>query len=181
MGKQWKQAGKLDKDSKKGALFTKLAREVQVAVRLGGANIDGNQRLKLAISAARTHSLPKGTIDRAIAKGTGQKPEDHIEEVIYEGFGPHGLAMIVHCLTDNRVRTVSEIRFLFKKCKGDMGTSGSVAWMFDKVFLEGKPVWKAKNLIVLEENQKKEVQAFLSLFEENPDCQAVYTNLNIDD
>ena len=177
MGKQWKQAGKLDKDSKKGALFTRLAREIQVAVRLGGTNLAGNQRLKLAINTARSHSLSKNTIDRAIAKGVGQKPEDHIEEVVYEGFGPYGLAFIVHCLTDNRVRTVSEIRFLFKKCRGNMGATGSVAWMFDKVFIEGKSIWKAKNFITLEEGKKNEVKALLALFEENPDCQAVYTNL----
>lgn len=177
MGKQWKQAGKSDKDSKKGALFTRLAREIQVATRLGGPEIASNSRLKLAVSTARTHSLPKNTIDRAIAKGTGEKPEDRIEEVIYEGFGPYGLAFIVHCLTDNRVRTVSEIRFLFKKCKGNMGTSGSVAWMFDKTFMQGKPIWKAKNPIVLEEKKKIEVQDLLAFFEENPDCQAVYTNL----
>ena len=177
MGKQWKQAGKLDKDSKKGALFTRLAREIQVATRLGGSDIASNQRLKLAISTARTHSLPKNTIDRAIAKGTGEKSEDQIEEVIYEGFGPYGLAFMVHCLTDNRVRTVSEIRFLFKKCKGNMGISGSVAWMFEKIFIQGRPIWKAKNPIVLEKEKKIEVQVLLAFFEENPDCQAVYTNL----
>ena len=177
MGKQWKQAGKLDKDSKKGALFTRLAREIQVASRLGGSDTASNPRLKLAVHTARTHSLPKNTIDKAIAKGAGTKPEDQIEEVIYEGFGPYGLAFMVHCLTDNRVRTVSEIRFLFKKCKGNMGANGSVAWMFNKSFIQGKPVWKAKNPILLEQDKKMEVQTLLALFEENPDCQAVYTNL----
>ena len=132
MGKQWKTAGKLAQAHKKGALFTRLAREIQVAVRLGGPTPDHNHRLKLALDVARSHSLPKDTIERAIAKGKGDKTGEQIEEVIYEGFGPHGVAIIVHCLTDNKVRTVSEIRFLFKKHQGNMGESGSVMWMFEK-------------------------------------------------
>lgn len=135
MGKQWKTEGKITQASKKGALFTKLSREIQVAVRLAGPHSENNHRLKLALETARSHSLPKDTIDRAITKGSGQKSEDQIEEVIYEGFGPHGIAIIVICLTDNRVRTVSEIRHLFKKNQGSMGESGSVMWMFDKVSL----------------------------------------------
>ena len=135
MGKQWKTAGKLSQAEKKGALFTKLSREIQVAVRLAGPHPESNHRLKLALETARSHSLPRDTIDRAIAKGSGQKAEDQIEEMIYEGFGPHGVAMIVLCLTDNRVRTVSQVRYLFKKHKGNMGESGSVMWMFDKVAL----------------------------------------------
>ncbi len=135
MGKQWKTASKLAQANKKGALFTRLSREIQVAVRLAGPHPENNHRLKLALETARSHSLPKDTIDRAIAKGSGQTPEDQIEEVIYEGFGPHGVAIIVVCLTDNRTRTVSEIRHLFKKHKGNMGESGSVVWMFEKVSL----------------------------------------------
>ena len=135
MGKQWKTAGKTAQAGKKGALFTKLSREIQVAVRLAGPHPENNHRLKLALETARSRSLPKDTIERAIAKGQGQKNEDQIEEVIYEGFGPHGVAMIVLCLTDNRVRTVSEVRHLFKKYQGNMGESGSVMWMFDKVSL----------------------------------------------
>ncbi len=133
MGKQWKTAGRKAQAEKKGALFTKLSREIQVAVRLMGPDPASNHRLKLALETARSHCLSKSTITRAIAKGAGQKPEDHIEEVIYEGFGPYGVAVIVHCLTDNRVRTVSEIRYLFKKHKGNM--DGSVMWIFDKVAL----------------------------------------------
>ena len=140
MGKQWKTAGKLAQAGKKGALFTKLSREIQVAVRMAGPHPESNHRLKLALETARSHSLPKDTMERAIAKGSGQKGEDQIEEVIYEGFGPHGVAVIVHCLTDNRVRTVSEVRFLFKKHQGNMGDSGSVMWMFDKAGL----VWARK-------------------------------------
>ena len=144
MGKQWKTAGKLAQANKKGALFTRLAREIQVAVRLGGPTSDHNHRLKLALDVARSHSLPKDTIERAITKGKGDKIGEQIEEVIYEGFGPHGVAMIVHCLTDNKVRTVSEIRFLFKKHQGNMGESGSVMWMFEKAcVVEGKKETKS--------------------------------------
>ena len=135
MGKQWKTAEKLAQANKKGALFTKLSREIQVAVRLAGPYPESNHRLKLALEMARSRSLPKDTIERAIAKGSGQKAENQIEEIIYEGFGPHGVAIIVHCLTNNRVRTVSEIRYLFKKHQGNMGDSGSVLWMFEKASL----------------------------------------------
>ena len=134
MGKQWKATGKLEQASKKGALFTRLSREIQVAVRLGGAQPESNHRLQLAVSTARAQSMPKNTIERAIAKGSGQK-EGEIEELLYEGFGPHGVAIMLRCLTDNRTRTVSEIRHLFKVYEGQMGSSGSVLWMFDKVAL----------------------------------------------
>lgn len=135
MGKQWKTASKLTQAHKKGALFTKLSREIQVSVRLAGANPENNSRLKLALDNARMHSLSKDTIDRAILKASGQQEGDIIEEIIYEGFGPYGVAMIISCLTDNRTRTVSEIRFLLKKNKGNLGASGSVIWMFNKVAL----------------------------------------------
>ncbi len=135
MGKQWKTAGKQAQAEKKGTLFTKLSKEIQVAVRLAGPHPENNHRLKLALETARSHSLPKDTIERAIAKGRGQKEGELIEEVVYEGFGPHGVAVIALCLTDNRARTVSEIRLMFKKYKGRMGESGSVMWMFDKVSL----------------------------------------------
>ncbi len=135
MGKQWKTAGKEAQASKKGALFTGLSREIQVAVRLAGPSPKSNPRLKLALETARAHSLPKATIKRAMEKGVGTKEGEHIEEVIYEGFGPHGTAFLLLCLTDNRARTVSEIRYLFKKNKGHLGEKNSVMWMFDKVSL----------------------------------------------
>jgi len=155
MGKQWKTAGKLAQAEKKGALFTKLSREIQVATRLGGPHPESNHRLKLALDTARTHSLPKETIKRAISKASKKTPEDQVHEMFYEGFGPWGVAIIVHCLTDNRVRTVSEIRYLFKKHKGNMGDSGSVMWMFDKVCL----VLASKAVIASPEEEAIEVGA----------------------
>lgn len=140
MGKGWKKAGKLEASQKKGAIFTKLAREIAVAARLGGGDPAGNSRLKMAVDAAREASVPKDTIERAIKKGTGQLDEGStIEEVAYEGYGPHGVGIIVECQTDNRNRTVSEIRNVFKANGGNLGESGAVAWMFDRVCLvQGK-------------------------------------------
>jgi len=136
MGKGWKKAGKLEAAQKKGAIFTKLAREISVAARLGGGEPDMNSRLKLAIDAARAESCPKDTIERAIKKGTGQLGESaQVEEIVYEGYGPHGVGIIVECQTDNRNRTVSEIRNVFKANGGNLGDSGAVAWMFERVCL----------------------------------------------
>ncbi len=136
MGKGWKKAGKLENAQKKGAIFTKIAREIAVAARLGGGDPEGNSRLKLAIQAAREVSCPKDTIERAIKKGTGQLDDGAtIEEITYEGYGPHGVGIIVECQTDNRTRTVSEIRNVFKTHGGNLGESGAVAWMFERVSL----------------------------------------------
>ncbi|MBX3022283.1 MAG: YebC/PmpR family DNA-binding transcriptional regulator [Bdellovibrionales bacterium] len=136
MGKGWKKAGKLEAAAKKGAIFTKVAREISVAAKLGGGDPEGNSRLKLAIEAAREVSCPKDTIERAIKKGTGQLDDGSvIEEISYEGYGPHGVGIIVECQTDNRTRTVSQMRNIFKANGGNMGESGAVAWMFERVCL----------------------------------------------
>ncbi|MBX7232146.1 MAG: YebC/PmpR family DNA-binding transcriptional regulator [Bdellovibrionales bacterium] len=133
MGKGWKTAGKLETAKKKGALFTKLAREIAVSARMGGPDPESNTRLKLAITAARAASCPKDTIERAIKKGAGLDNESVIEECTYEGYGPHGVGIIVECQTDNKTRTVSEIRLLFKSHGGALGEPGAVSWMFDRV------------------------------------------------
>jgi YebC/PmpR family DNA-binding regulatory protein len=140
MGKGWKKAGKLESAQKKGAVFTKLAREIAVAAKLGGGDPNTNSRLKLAVQAAKEASCPKDTIERAIKKGTGQLDDGvQIEEVVYEGYGPHGVGVLVECQTDNRNRTVSEIRSVFKTNGGNLGESGAVAWMFERVALiQGK-------------------------------------------
>ncbi|HAG91059.1 MAG TPA: YebC/PmpR family DNA-binding transcriptional regulator [Bdellovibrionales bacterium] len=140
MGKGWKAAGKLEAAQKKGALFTKLAREITVSAKLGGPDPEANSRLKMAVNAALKVSCPKDTIERAIKKGSGQLTDgNEIEEVTYEGYGPHGVGVIVECQTDNRNRTVAEIRNIFKSNGGNMGETGAVAWMFDRVSLiQGK-------------------------------------------
>ncbi len=133
MGKQWKKAGKLESAAKKGAVISKIAREISVAARLGGGDPDMNSRLRLALEAARLASVPKDTVERAIKKGTGELEGGEIEEVMYEGYGPHQVGVLVECQTDNRNRTASEIRFIFKKFGGNIGELGSVQWMFERV------------------------------------------------
>jgi YebC/PmpR family DNA-binding regulatory protein len=136
MGKSWKNPHKEATAARKGKLFTKLAKEVSVAAKLGGPDPEGNPRLKMAIQAARAASCPKDTIERAIKKGSGESADGaQIEELTYEGFAPHNVGVIVECQTDNKNRTVSDLRSLFKKNGGQLGDSGAVAWMFDRVSL----------------------------------------------
>ncbi|MBX2986435.1 MAG: YebC/PmpR family DNA-binding transcriptional regulator [Bdellovibrionaceae bacterium] len=136
MGKSWKNASKTANAAKKGLIYTKLAREIQVAAKAGGPDPNMNARLRTAIDAAKKQSCPNDTIDRAIKKGAGQLNDGSlVEEVAYEGYGPHGVGVIVECQTDNRHRTAPEIRNCFKKHDGNMGESGSVAWMFASVGL----------------------------------------------
>lgn len=134
MGKSWKNAGKTENAQKKGQLFTKLAREIAVASKNGGPDPDMNPRLRLAVDAAKKVSCPNDTIDRAIKKGAGLLDDGKIiEELTYEGYGPHGVGVIVECQTDNKHRTAPEMRSVFKKNGGNMGETGSVAWMFARV------------------------------------------------
>ncbi len=133
MGRGWINTSKTANAQKKGAIFTKLAREIQVAARMGGPDPQMNSRLRLAIEAARKQSCTNETIDRAVKKGSGQLEGQQIEEITFEGYGPHGVGVLVEVLTDNRNRTVPEIRLLFKSHDGNMGESGSVQWMFERV------------------------------------------------
>jgi len=119
-------------DAKRGKLFTKLVREIQVAARMGGVDPDGNPRLRDAIAAAKSNSLPKDTLERAIKRGGGTTDGADYVEVAYEGYGPGGVALLIEGLTDNRNRTVSEVRSIISKKGGNLGESGSVAWMFEK-------------------------------------------------
>lgn len=136
MGKGWKTAGITANAQKKGARFTKHAREIQVASKMGGPDPESNSRLRLAIDAAREDSVPKDTIERAIKKGAGLLDDgQHIEEILYEGFAPHKVGILVECLTDNKNRTASDIRTLFNKKGGHLGEMGSVAWMFERICL----------------------------------------------
>src|SRR6185295_8070111 len=123
---------KAAKDAKRGKIFTKLIKEITVAARMGGGDINANPRLRTAVLTARSNSMPSDNIDRAIKKGTGELEGVTYEEIQYEGYGPGGVAIIAQVLTDNKNRTVSEIRRMFSKHGGNMGETGSVAWMFDK-------------------------------------------------
>ena len=119
-------------DAKRGKLFTKLIKELTVAARQGGNDPNGNARLRKAISDAKAGNMPNDTIDRAIRRGTGEEAGVSYEEITYEGYGPGGVALLIEAMTDNRNRTVAEIRHIFSKNGGNLGESGSVGWMFEK-------------------------------------------------
>jgi YebC/PmpR family DNA-binding regulatory protein len=123
---------KAAKDAKRGKLFSKLIKEITVAAKIGGGDINANPRLRTAVNTAKSSSVPNDNIDRAIKKGTGEIEGIEYEEIQYEGYGPGGAAVLVSVLTDNRNRTVSEVRHLFSRFGGNMGESGCVAWMFQK-------------------------------------------------
>jgi YebC/PmpR family DNA-binding regulatory protein len=122
-------------DAKRGKLFTRLIREVTVAARLGGADAGSNPRLRAAIDTALSANMPKDTIERAAARGAGNLDSDSYEELRYEGYGPNGVAIVVDCMTDNRNRTVADVRHAFTKHGGNLGTDGSVSYLFKKVGL----------------------------------------------
>ncbi|MDU9050973.1 MAG: YebC/PmpR family DNA-binding transcriptional regulator [Candidatus Electrothrix sp. Rat3] len=119
-------------DAKRGKIFTKLIKEITVAAKMGGGDPDGNPRLRSAINAAKTENMPKDNIDRAIKKGSGDLDGAVYEEILYEGYGPAGVAVLVETMTDNKNRTVADIRHYFAKSNGNLGESGCVAWMFDQ-------------------------------------------------
>ncbi len=117
-------------DAKRGKLFTRLIREITVAARMGGSDMDSNPRLRLAVDKGLSANMNRDTVERAIKRGAGEQDGDNYEEIRYEGYGPGGSAILVDCMTDNRNRTVAEVRHAFSKYNGNLGTSGSVAYMF---------------------------------------------------
>src|SRR5678809_293034 len=136
-------------DAKRGKLFTKFIKEITVAARYGGGDPDGNARLRNAILDAKPGNMPNDTIDRAIRRGTGEEEGVNYEEITYEGYGPGGVALLIESMTDNRNRTVAEIRHLFSKNGGNLGEAGSVGWMFEK-----------KGYIVVDKSAKSEEELF---------------------
>src|SRR5260370_34310112 len=136
-------------DAKRGKLFTKLIKELTVAARTGGGDPAGNARLRKAIADARGGNMPNDTIERATRRGTGEEEGVHYEEVNYEGYGPGGVALLIETVTDNRNRTVAEIRHIFSKHGGNLGETGSVGWLFEK-----------KGYIVFDKAAKQEEELF---------------------
>jgi YebC/PmpR family DNA-binding regulatory protein len=137
-------------DAKRGKIFTKLIKEITVAARTGGSgDVDANARLRKAVNDAKAQNMPNDTIDRAIKRGTGELEGVNYEEITYEGYGIGGVAVLVETMTDNRNRTVAELRHLFSKNGGNLGEAGSVAWMFDK-----------KGLIIVDKEAKSEDELF---------------------
>ncbi len=131
MGAQWKHAGQQANASKRGAVFGKLAKEIIVSAKIGDPNPANNARLRAAVENARKQSMPRDTIERAIKKGAGLLEPVTYETITYEGFAPHRVPVIVECVTDNKNRTASDVRVLFRK--GQLGNQGAVAWMFDRL------------------------------------------------
>jgi YebC/PmpR family DNA-binding regulatory protein len=131
---KWKQIKhyKAATDAKRGALFTKLIREITMAAKIGGGDPSGNPRLRLAIDTARDNSMPKENIERAVKKGTGELEGVDYQEITYEGYGPAGVALLIDTVTDNPTRTVAEVRSKMSRLGGNLGTPNSVAWMFEK-------------------------------------------------
>ncbi|NWH05817.1 YebC/PmpR family DNA-binding transcriptional regulator [Desulfobacter latus] len=119
-------------DKKRAKIFTKLIKEITVAARMGGGDPMANPRLRHAIDSAKAQNMPKDNVDRAIKKGTGDMDGVNYEEIMYEGYGPGGVAVMVECLTDNKNRTIADVRYIFNKAGGNVGTDGCVSWMFDK-------------------------------------------------
>jgi YebC/PmpR family DNA-binding regulatory protein len=119
-------------DVKRGKIFTKLIKEITVAARMGGGDQESNPRLRHALNSAKAQNMPKDTFERAVKKGTGDLDGVSYEEILYEGYGPGGVAVLVECLTDNKNRSIADVRYIFGKAGGNVGTDGCVAWMFDK-------------------------------------------------
>ena len=138
---KWKniQHRKGKQDAAKGKIFTKLIRELTIASRMGGSDVDANPRLSLAVDKALSHNLPKDTMDRAIIRGAGAVDGDNVEEIRYEGYAPGGVALLINCATDNRNRTVGEVRHILTRHGGNLGTDGSVAYLFKQCGLLGFP------------------------------------------
>jgi len=136
-------------DAKRGKVFTKLIKEITVATRLGGKDPDANSRLRGTIAEAKAENMPKENIERAIKKGTGELAGSSYEEVIYEGYGPGGVAVLIEVLTDNKNRAVADVRHLFERSGGNLGEAGCVAWMFSQ-----------KGLIVFQKDQVEEELLF---------------------
>ncbi|MDL2286464.1 YebC/PmpR family DNA-binding transcriptional regulator [Desulfococcaceae bacterium OttesenSCG-928-F15] len=158
-------------DIRRGKIFTKLAKEIMVAAKLGGADASSNPRLRAAMLAARAENMPKDNIERAIKKGVGDLDGANYEEIVYEGYGPSGAAVLVEVMTDNKNRTVGEVRHAFSKCGGNLGANGCVAWMFDK-----------KGLIVVEKAEVDEealmeaaIEAGAEDVREEEDCFEIFT------
>ena len=160
-------------DAKRGKVFTRIIKEMTVAARLGGGDINGNPRLRAAVAEAKANNMPKDNVERAIKRGTGEIEGVSYEEVTYEGYGPGGVALLVEAMTDNTNRTTPEIRHMFEKAGGNMGTPGSVRFQFDRkgyFSIEKKAVDEDKLMEIVLEAGADDLQT------EDPETYEVYTS-----
>lgn len=173
-------------DAVRGKLFTKLIKEIMVAAKMGGGDPDANPRLRLAVDKAKAKSMPKHTIERAVAKGSGDLKGDDFENLVYEGYGPGGVAIMVECLTDNRNRTASDVRSSFARGGGNLGASGSVSYMFEAkgIFTLPKSAGDEEDIIMAaleagaeDVTDDDEVWTITSEFSEYEACKKAFTEL----
>ncbi len=155
-------------DARRGKMFNTIIKEIQVAARSGGGDPDANPRLRTAITSAKSVNMPNDNIKKAIQRGTGELPGVNYEEISYEGFGPGGVAMLIECMTDNKQRTVAEVRHLFSKYNGSLAENGAVSWMFDEKGLltfSGDVVDEESLLDHVIESGAEDMKAVDSMFE----------------
>lgn len=163
-------ARKGKQDAKRGKVFTKIGREIQVAVKEGGDDIESNARLRDAVAKARANNMPNDTIKNAIKKASGAGNEANFEEIVYEGYGPNGIAVIVESMTDNRNRTAAEVRHAFEKSGGNLGTKGSVSYLFNRkavivVEKEGLAYDQDELMLLVIDGGAEEFRAFDEVYE----------------
>jgi len=161
------------KDEKRGRIFTKLIKEITVAARLGGGNPDSNARLRSAIESARAANMPAKNIENAIKKGTGELPGIVYEEVTYEGYGPNGIAILIEAATDNKKRTVADIRHILSKYGGNLGETGCVSWIFSKKGYITVPKSESSEEEILNEALDAGAEDILS---DDPEVYEIYTS-----
>jgi len=163
-------------DAKRGKLFSKMARMITVAARQGGGDPDSNPSLRTAIAKAQSYNMPKSNIDRAIARGAGGGGGESLVEATYEGYGPEGVAFMVKVLTDNKNRTLSEVRSIFEKYGGRIGDAGSAAYIFS-----ADPENPTFSIPIDEAEKARRVLALANALDEHDDVQEVYSNFDIPD
>jgi len=170
---------KESEDRKRGKIFSKIAHEIIIAVKERGKNIETNSRLRTIIEKAKQYNLPKDNIERAIKKGANELPGENLEEVFFEAYGPGGIALIIKGITDNKNRTLSEIKQILNKNKGKIISSGGVFWMFEKNIdpKTGLSNWKAKQNIKISEKDKTACKKLLEELKEIDATQEIYCNV----
>lgn len=169
------QGRKGKQDAIRSSQFTKMAKLIAIAAK-GGGDLAANFSLRLAIEKAKAVGMPKDNIDRAIKRGTGELEGAQIEEVIYEGYGPGGVAVLVKCLTDNKNRTVSDIKHIFSENGGSMAGAGSVMWRFRQEPTESGLQWVAKDKVSVSEEAGAKLQKLFEQLDENDDVEDYFTN-----
>lgn len=164
-------------DAKKSQIFSKLAALIVVAVREKGKDPSGNPKLRMAIEKARSINMPREKIDRAISRGAGDLPGAMIEDVLYEGYGPAGIAILVEALTDNKNRTLAELRRIFSEHGGKLGETGSAKWMFDRITKEDGMEYVPRSPVAIEKiDDAKAIESLFFALDEHQDVKDIYSN-----